>query len=71
MCIAEDFSAVIRSFEQLVAAGGMDNSCASYAVSASVAMCSAATSDASRLHWLQYTRRCLGPNHYDGFFFSV
>ena len=39
----------------------MEYSCASAAVSASAAMCLAATSDASRLHWLQYTRRCLGP----------
>jgi hypothetical protein len=68
MCIAEDYSAVISSFEQLVASGGMDYSCASAAVSASAAMCSAATSDASRLHWLQYTRRCLGPIHHVGFF---
>ena len=53
-----DHKSVVRVFDNMHALGLMESSSASNAVVASAALSSAATSDASKFQWLQYTYGC-------------
>jgi hypothetical protein len=56
--IAADHTSLIGMFESMrSAACGIESSSVCLAVSSSVALCSASTTDATKQHWLEYTRR--------------
>ncbi len=59
--ITADHTSVIGMFESMQSAAcGIESSGVCLAVSSSVALCSASTTDASKQHWLEYTRRLCG-----------